>query len=247
MSLEFKSDLHTHTFFSHGKGTIEENILAAIEIGLTQIGISDHGPGHFGFGVTRKKMAEMKAEIIGLRRKYQEIEILFGIEANIIVPSGRLDISQEEVDYFDFVCAGWHYGAFDGMTPAGVGRTIGNYASSMTSKSTRRQIRRNTDAIVKCLYAYNIMFLTHPSNSAPIDLLEVAVACAKTNTYLEINTSHMSLSAEDIKMITSLTDAKFIVNSDAHTTGRIGDFEPAVDLIKKSELDPKRIVNLREI
>lgn len=243
--MEFNSDLHTHTVFSHGRGSIEDNVMAAITMGLSKIGISDHGPGHIGFGVSRKKISKMKAEILRLRKKYTEIEILLGIEANILAPSGVLDIRQNEFEYFDFVCAGWHYGAFDGMTPAGIVRTLGNFASSNIIKPNDRQIRRNTDAIVRALESYDIMFLTHPGDSAPIDLPEVAEACGKTNTLMEINTHHMSLSPEDIKMLINFTNVRFIVNSDAHSPKRIGDFSNAINLINETGLDTTRIVNLK--
>ena len=41
-----KFDWHTHTVYSHGKGTIEDNVKVAIEKNLTSIAITDHGPGH---------------------------------------------------------------------------------------------------------------------------------------------------------------------------------------------------------
>ena len=39
-----KFDWHTHTVYSHGKGTIEDNVKVAIEKNLTSIAITDHGP-----------------------------------------------------------------------------------------------------------------------------------------------------------------------------------------------------------
>ena len=246
MSLEITSDLHTHTIYSHGTGTIEDNVKAAIEKGLSQIGISDHGPGHIGFGVSRKKLAGIKAEVIQLRKKYPEIEILFSVEANIIAPAGVLDLRQNEFEYFDYICAGWHYGALDGMTFAGIGRTFGNIIRNTPEKATRKQLRRNTDSIIKALKTYDIMFLAHPGSSAPVDILEIALACAETNTLMEINTNHMSLTADDIKLITEYSDTKFIVTSDAHSPKRIGDFQPAIDLIKETGLDPARVANVKE-
>ena len=50
-------DLHTHTRYSrlrHGKGTVEENIREARKKGIG-LAVSDHGPGHFFYGVRPKK------------------------------------------------------------------------------------------------------------------------------------------------------------------------------------------------
>ena len=44
-------DYHTHTTFSHGKGSIEDNVKAAVAAGLSGIAITDHGPGHLTYGV----------------------------------------------------------------------------------------------------------------------------------------------------------------------------------------------------
>ena len=238
------SDLHTHTVYSHGKGSVEDNILAAVDLGIQSIAITDHGPGHIGFGVPRKKLAEQKAEIKALRKKYPDIEILFGIEANIIASKSGLDLKPEEFSYFDFVCAGWHYGALDGLSFAGMGSTISNFVRNKVENATPGQIKHNTQVIVNALEKYDIKFLTHPGDKAPLDLLEVAAACARTNTLVEINTSHMSLTAEDLRMM-MLTEARFIVNSDAHTSDRVGDFLPALALIAESGIDMGRVVNLK--
>ncbi|MDR3363385.1 MAG: PHP domain-containing protein [Clostridiales Family XIII bacterium] len=243
---ELESDLHTHTVYSHGTGTIEDNVLSAREKGLKKIGIADHGPGHLGYGVQRKNLVGMKAEIGRLRLKYSDIEILFGVEANILSPHGRLDLKPAEYEYFDFVCAGWHYGAVDGLTPAGIAGTLNNLARNTAEKATKRQLRRNTDTIVGALEAGGILFLTHPGDKAPVDLLEVAAVCARTGTLVEINTSHMSLTAEDIKMML-LADIRFIIGSDAHTPGRIGDFLPAVRLLIDAGASPERVVNLKRL
>jgi putative hydrolase len=238
------SDLHTHTVYSHGKGSVEDNIRAAVDLGIQTIGIADHGPGHIGFGVPRKKLAEQKAEVRALRLKYPNITILFGVEANIIASKTGIDIKPEEFPYFDFVCAGWHYGALDGLSPRGFASTMTNLAHSKVEQASPRQIRHNTDVIVRALENFEIKFLTHPGDKAPVDLLEIAAVCARKGTLVEINTSHMSLTAEDLRMM-MLTDVQFIVNSDAHTPNRVGDFLPALALIAEAGIDMERVVNLK--
>ena len=68
-------DLHTHTVFSHGKGTIEDNVKAAVEKGLETIGIADHGPGHLTYGVKRENFPVMRKEIERLKPLYPQIQL----------------------------------------------------------------------------------------------------------------------------------------------------------------------------
>jgi len=77
-------DYHTHTTFSHGKGSIEDNVKAAIAQGLKAIAISDHGPGHLTYGVKRKDFPVMRDEIERLKLVYPEINIYLSVEANIV-------------------------------------------------------------------------------------------------------------------------------------------------------------------
>ena len=105
-------DIHTHTTFSHGKGSIEDNVKAALKKGLSTIGIADHGPGHLTYGVKRKDLPVMREEIRRLQPLYPDIQILLGVEANIINPSGKLDVSEKEIKELDYVLAGYHYGIF---------------------------------------------------------------------------------------------------------------------------------------
>ena len=49
--MQILADYHTHTKYSHGKGTIEENVLEAISKGIKTIGISDHGYKHLAYGI----------------------------------------------------------------------------------------------------------------------------------------------------------------------------------------------------
>ncbi|MDR3304696.1 MAG: PHP domain-containing protein [Clostridiales Family XIII bacterium] len=237
------SDLHTHTVYSHGSGSVLDNVLSARSQGIMKIGIADHGPGHLGFGVPRKKLVEQKTEILRLRKLYPDMEIYFSVEADIL-GGGGLDIKPSEFDYFDYICAGWHYGAVNGLTPAGIAETIRNAARSSIDKATKGQIRANTRMLVKALENNPIKILTHPGDKAPADLLEVAAVCAKTDTLVEINTLHMSLTAEDIKMM-MLADIRFVVSSDAHSPDRVGDFIAAVNLLIDAKVDMDRVVNIK--
>lgn len=245
---ELDKDLHTHTVYSHNHafGTIEENVLFAREKGLKTLGITDHGPGHVFYGIKREDVSSMRKEIIELNEKYSDIEILLGVEANIINNNGILDVRPEEFPEYDYVIAGYHYGII-GRNPIGSLFNHGqNLLANKTGIESNTLMRKNTNQVVKALQKNNIKILTHPGDKAPVDLLEIAVMCAKTDTLVEINTWHSSLTAEDIKTM-AIPDCKFIISSDAHTPDRIGDFAGGIRLAVESGIDLNRIVNLKVI
>lgn len=49
--MQARTDLHIHTNYSHGKGTIEKNVCMASKCGLQAVGIADHSPSHFFIGI----------------------------------------------------------------------------------------------------------------------------------------------------------------------------------------------------
>lgn len=100
--------------------------------------------------------------------------------------------------------------------------------------------------VIKALYENDIAILTHPGDKGPFDIRAIAEACADTDTLMEISTWHDHLTVEEIK-IAAETDAQFIISSDAHTPGRVGDYLGGLERAKAAGLDLKRIVNLREI
>jgi len=251
--MKLKYDLHTHTVFSHGKGTIEENVRAAVAAGLQAVGISDHGPGHLTYGVRRSDFAVMRAEIDRLRESYPQIEILLGVEANIIDPSGKLDISAEEEKLFDYVNAGYHYGVFGPKPFFAAGVHLANLAweaSHSVGVEKKRSRKRpgmirtiNTELAIEAIYENRIKVLTHPGAKADVCIDEIAKACAERGTLLELNDGHGYLTAEGIREAAS-ADVSFIIGSDAHRPDRIGHCGRALRIAAEAGLDLSRIVNL---
>jgi putative hydrolase len=63
MDYKVKYDYHTHTVHSHGKGSISDNVRIAVEKGLSGIAVSEHGPGHWFYGINRESVRKMRMEI----------------------------------------------------------------------------------------------------------------------------------------------------------------------------------------
>ncbi|MDD7511247.1 MAG: PHP domain-containing protein [Peptostreptococcaceae bacterium] len=234
-----KWDYHTHTVYSHGKGTIEDNVKAAVDKGLSAIAISDHGPGHLTYGIKRSAVAQMRADIEALKPKYPEIEIFLSVEANIVNHGNYLDVTKEEFGQYDFVNAGYHFGIPGGYM-------VRNWLYShgiKTQGSAKSLMVKNTDMTVKALYENKIKILTHPGDKGPFDLGEIAKACEDTGTLMEINFWHHHLNVEEIAFCAEY-DVSFVISSDAHHPSRVGNYEESLLAAIEAGLPISRIVNI---
>lgn len=106
--MEILGDYHTHTVFSHGHGSIEDNVKAAIKMGLKEIAITDHGFSHNSYGVRRMDVAKMLEEIAYLNAKYPNIKVYAGLESNLLGLDGRVDILEEDYEWLDVLVCGYH-------------------------------------------------------------------------------------------------------------------------------------------
>ena len=234
-------DYHTHTPFSHGKGSVLENVKVAKEKGLEAVAISDHGPGHLSYGIKIRELDEMRRQIDEATKVYK-MPVYMSVECNIINKYPYIDVDKELSSKFDFLIGGYHYGVFHGYC---VGNYLVNKGFSPFSLD-RKLMVKNTEMTVKALYENNLKILTHPGDKGPFDIGEIAEVCAKTGTWMEISTWHKNLTVEEIK-IASKRDVSFIISSDAHTANRVGSFLGGLKRAAQAGLDFDRIVNIEKI
>lgn len=103
------ADYHVHSRFSDGKNTAEEMVLAAIRMGLSEIGFSDHAHTAFdgGWCMPEGTADAYRAEISRLREKYAgQIRVRCGIEQDLF--------SDTPTDGYDYVIGSVHYILADG-------------------------------------------------------------------------------------------------------------------------------------
>lgn len=237
-------DYHTHTIYSHGKGTIEDNIKEAIAKGLEEIVISDHGPGHFLFGIKESNLPVMRKEIDLLQKKYKDIKIMLGIEANIISINGDIDVNKEHLKFLDKLLVGFHYGAF-GKTIKDNNKLFINPRLGKVFPSIREQNKKNvTEAVINSIARHKIDILTHPGDKTPVNILPIANAAKIHGTLLEINAGHGHLTVEDAK-IALKEGADFIINSDAHKPSDVGNVERAIGIAINAGIPASRIKNIK--
>ncbi|AFK86345.1 PHP domain-containing protein [Thermoanaerobacterium aotearoense SCUT27] len=243
--MEIFADYHTHTVFSHGKGTIEDNVKAAIQKGLKEIAITDHGPRHIFFGIRSRNYRKIRDEIDRVNDKFPDIKVLMGVEANLISLNGDIDVDDELLKYIDILLMGYH----TGVSPFDFYNLVNLFGKNAASKyfiSLKPVVReQNTDAMIKAINKYDINIITHPGAKVDIDTKRLALAAKARGTALEINSSHGYMTVEYVKIAKSV-GAKFVIDSDAHTPSRVGDFARGIEIAKKAGLTTNDIINAKE-
>lgn len=244
MQSEIFYDLHTHTTYSHGMGSIMDNARAAAEAGLKTLGIADHGPGHMNYGIDMGRLDDMRRDIDAARTEFPELEILLGVEANIVNYSGNLDVSEEDQKLFDYIIAGYHYGYFGERFFHGLNTCVTGWLHEHGIKSGAGLKQRNTELIIAALEKNDIKILTHPGDKMYVDVEAIARVCERRGTLLEINNHHGHLTLDEIKAVMGY-DVSFVLSSDAHKPKNVGRIDGALERANEAGLDLSRIVNYR--
>ena len=89
----FYGDYHTHTVYSHGKGTVEDNVRAAVAAGLKAVAITDHGISGYPDNMNPEDFDSFMADIRASREAHPDIEVLAGVETNILCENGDIDLT----------------------------------------------------------------------------------------------------------------------------------------------------------
>lgn len=102
------SNLHTHTCFSDGRKSVEQNIEAAIGLGFVSLGISDHSHCIHDPGTMKAGTERQYAEHIGeLREKYKgRIDVFTGLELD--------SFSVCERELYSYIIGSVHFVKLDG-------------------------------------------------------------------------------------------------------------------------------------
>ena len=225
MERNFVLDIHTHSIASgHAYGTIREMALAAKEIGLQLLGISEHGPGIQG---TVNPFYYTNLEIIP--RKIYDVELVHGCEINVL-NGGKLSLEEDFIQYLDYALVGIH-----GLCYKNEG------------------IEKNTENVIACMKHEKVFFVSHPDDSRmPLDYERLVKAAKEYHVALEVNNSSLRKLYERVNCLENYREmlrlceeyeVPIIVNTDAHEPSYVGKFELAYDLLDNLNFNEELILN----
>lgn len=240
-------DFHTHTKFSHGIGSIEDNVQVALRKGLKTIAITDHGPCYKGYGINIGDFLQIKEEIKYLKEKYEgRINILLGIEANIIDSSGNIDIDYSVLKDIDILLVGFHFDIVYGDCLKEIRSNMRRNTTlkSKIDKELYLEIKEvNTNSMIESIKKYDIDIITHVGDEFPVDVMKVGEVAKDRNTFIEINNFHRFPTGKQIKELAEIKELKFAIGSDAHRPIDVGNFKIAIRKLRESLINEDRILN----
>jgi len=223
-------DLHTHTVLStHAFSTLLENVKIAKEKNLKFYGISDHGPdlpgGQHIFAIYNNKV--IPDYIDGVR-------VLKGVEINILDANGSLDLPADLLARLDYGIASFHTPLF----------------------KEKLSVDQVTNAYLNLCDNPFITILGHIDDERfKSNYDKVCQKCAESNTLIEINCSSLNPNGvrvnsrenyKDILKACSKYQTRVIINSDAHICFDVGNYEPALNLMKECNFDLNLVVNFNQ-
>jgi putative hydrolase len=240
--MAFWGDYHTHTIYSHGKGTLEENVVAAVKHGFREIAITDHGFKHFTYNVRRMDFPYMLEDAARMRKKYPMIEIYLGLETNFNSADGHVDILPSDMPNLDIIVCGYHKFVMPERFRDYFKFHFPNFWLDTFKTSSKRITAQNTDTYIKALEKYDIDIISHINYGIKVEVKAVAEACKFYGTLVELNGKRISMTDAELTTIAE-TGAEFICNSDAHSVDRVGNFDVGIDTIERVGIPYSQVAN----
>ncbi len=236
--MAFTGDFHTHSVYSHGKGSVEDNVLAAREKGLKAVVISDHGVCVYPNNIHPADINNYLLDIKRCREKYKDITVLSGVEANLLSNDGDIDLPEEAEDFLDWINVGFHAIRIPDKAKSFFSFWLPNVTFS-PNKTAR--MARNTEAYIKAMQRYRVSAVAHPLRQISLDLKALGEAAKDLGVYIEINSKSCVLERHDFETLCR-TGCEFVCSSDAHSPDQVGDFS-ALRRFDGAGLDRKLIAN----
>jgi DNA polymerase (family 10) len=227
---DVRGDLHCHTTWSDGKGTVHAMALAAQRRGYEYVAICDHTPNvRVVPGLDEDALLRQADEIGHVNELVAPFRVLRGVECDIRA-DGSLDVEDSVLGALDWVQLSLHAGQRRGR-----------------AELTRIVIEAMRHPAVRALSHPKGRILNHrPENE--LDLDEVFAVANETGVAVEVNglPDRLDLSAVHVREALE-AGVRLVLNSDAHSERGLANVELAVATARKAGATRGAIVNCRSL
>ncbi|NOT34837.1 MAG: DNA polymerase/3'-5' exonuclease PolX [Candidatus Eisenbacteria bacterium] len=223
---DIRGDLHMHSTRSDGKDTLEAMVKAARDRGLEYVAITEHSkvlPMTRGFDDAR--VAKSVAEIEAVRRAVPGIEVLHGLEVDIL-GDGSLDLGDEALGLLDWVVISLH-------------TRLGMERDEMTSR------------VLRALDHPAVAAMGHPTarrigqrDAVAIDLDAVFERAAARGVAMELSAQPDRTDLDDVNARRAAAlGCSFVIDTDAHATSQLELMRYGVFTARRAGLSKNAILN----
>ncbi|CAN5697351.1 PHP domain-containing protein [soil metagenome] len=223
---DYRGDFQMHSTWSDGGESIGVMAQAAMDLGHSCLGITDHSYGlPIARGMSMEQAERQWAEINRFNARHRgAFRVFKGIEANILV-DGTLDLQPDEAAQFEFVVASPH--------------------------SVLRKTEDQTSRMVGAVKAAGVAILGHPRgrmfNSRPgvsADWDAVFAMAAREDVAIELDGNWHRQDIDYVLAGQALqAGCLFALDSDAHSIGELRFSEYAIAHARLAGIPSERVIN----
>ena len=223
---DIRGDLHVHTNYSDGKGTIESMAEAAIELGYEYLIFCDHSQSlKVANGLSPERLKNKLEAVRKADERYDEIHLLCGSEVDIL-KDGSLDYEDSLLADLDFVVASVHtsFGVGEEAMTERIIRAINNPYVRTIGHPTGRILNRREP------YAVNVSRLIQEA--------------AATNTALELNSypNRLDLAVPYVREAMN-NGIRITIDTDAHDESSLSLIKFGVAQARRAWVEKDRVIN----
>ncbi len=223
---DVRGDLHVHTNYSDGRGTIESMAEAAIALGYEYLVFCDHSQSlRVANGLSPARLEEKLEAVRAADERYDEIHLLCGSEVDIL-KDGTMDYEDALLAELDFVVASVH-----------TSFNIGEEAQ--------------TERIVRAMNNPYVRTIGHPTGRIlnrrepyAVDVSRLIREAKATNTALELNSyvDRLDLSVPYVREAVS-AGVKITIDTDAHDETALSFAKFGVSQARRAWVEKESVIN----
>lgn len=223
---DVRGDLHVHTNYSDGRGTIESMAEAAISLGYEYLVFCDHSQSlKVANGLSPERLREKIEAVREADGRYEEIHLLCGSEVDIL-KDGSLDYGDDLLAELDFVVAAVH-------THFNLGE------------------RAMTDRILRAIDNPHVRTIAHPTGRIlnrrepyEVDVSRLIREAKETNTALELN-SYVDRLDLSVPFVREAVEAgvRLTIDTDAHDERALSFMRFGVSQARRAWVERASVVN----